>query len=324
MKNNEIESFINLYTKERPLYKAWGEYLIDYISSKLKEKYVTLDKIIKIPVTCRTKEIDSLVAKAFYRNKNYKDPYNDITDKVGIRFVVMLENQVDEIGKIIESSNELLSFSKDQDFNVFRETHPDVFTYQSIHYVVRNKNNITVDNNIIVKNTPCEIQIRTLCQHAYAEISHDLFYKKNNENNKALRLLARTAAFNEESDELFGGIYKMVESEESYYNNFMKFLKDKYNFTLESDKLNKTIYDDINILLTKYQINAKKIEEYINEQSFILELIKEKQDNILFKQPIVLVLYYLVENHRHELISIWNFPDEFLDPIEADLGISMD
>lgn len=324
MKNDEIELFVNLYKKERPIYEAWGEYLINYISSKLREKYITLDKILKIPVTCRTKEIDSIIAKGFYRNKNYKNPYKDITDKVGIRFVVMLENQVDEIGNIIETSNELLSFTKDQDFNVFRETNPEVFTYQSKHYVVRNKNDIIVNNNTIAKNTPCEIQIRTLCQHAYAEISHDLFYKKNNENNKALRLLARTAAFNEESDELFGGIYKMVENNESYYNNFMKFLKDKYSFKLESDKLNRIIYDDINVLLNKYQIDAKKIEEYISKQNFILDLIKEKQDNILFNQPVVLILYYLIQNYKYEVLDIWNFPDELLDPIEADLGISMD
>ena len=34
------------------------------------------------------------------------------------------------------------------------------------------------NGHTIEKDTPCEIQIRTLEQHAYAELSHDYVYKK--------------------------------------------------------------------------------------------------------------------------------------------------
>lgn len=326
MKSNMTEQeFMSLYNKERSMFGAWGEYLKEYIENSLKKSYLNLDKILKIPVSCRTKEVDSLVEKAFYRNKKYEDPYYDITDKVGVRFVVMLEQQVDIIGEIIEASTGWLFYSKDQDFNILRETNPDVFTYQSRHYIVRNRNEITVGEYTIKIGTPCEVQIRTLEQHAYAEMSHDLFYKKQQqEEKKALRLLARTAAFNEESDELFGRMYKMVESKECYYNDFMKALKDKYGFSCEGDKLNKTVYDDILNMIEKYSINFDLIVRYMEEKPYILDLIKTKDNNILFNQPIVLVLYYLLEKHSHELMEIWNFPEENLDPIKADLGISMD
>lgn len=326
MKSNMTkQQFVELYNNERAIYKAWGEYLKDYISKELEKRYLNLNKILKIPVSCRTKDVESLVEKAFYRDKKYKDPYYEITDKVGIRFVVMIEQQVAEIGNIIETSADWLDYSKDQDFNIFREMHPDVFTYQSRHYIVRNMNEMVIGEHTINKGTACEIQIRTLEQHAYAELSHDLFYKKQQlEDNKALRLLARTAAFNEESDELFGRMYKMVESKEHYYNDFMKSLKDSYDFSCESDKLNRTIYDDILILIEKYEINDELIIQYLSERPYILNLIKLKDDNVLFNQPIVLVLYYLLEKHGHELLEIWNFPEDVLDPIKADLGISME
>jgi putative GTP pyrophosphokinase len=326
MKNNTTEhEFVELYRKERPVYEAWGKYLENYILSVLNSHYINLDKILKIPISCRSKEVESLVAKAFYRNKAYSDPYKEITDKVGIRFVVMTESQVDIISNIIESCKNWLEYSKDVDYNVFRDIHPEVFTYQSRHYVVKNKNQITYEGHIIEIDTPCEIQIRTLEQHAYAEVSHELFYKKDDKQvGKALRLLARTAAFNEESDYLFGRMYKMIESRDDFYNNFMKILKDKYKFSWESDKLNRAIYDDVYELIEKYNVNADLMIQYIEANSYIMALIKEKQTDILFNQPIIIVLYYLLGMHKYELCNIWQYPEEMLDSIKADLGIATD
>lgn len=96
------KEFVDLYKKEREMYECWGNFVADYICEKIKEKYINLDRILKIPISVRTKDIESLVEKAFYRNKNYKDPYNEITDKVGIRFVVMHSGQLEFICKIVE------------------------------------------------------------------------------------------------------------------------------------------------------------------------------------------------------------------------------
>lgn len=326
MKNKVTEKeFIERYKFERPVFEAWGNYLKEYIMRELKNEYVNLDKILKVPVSCRTKDIESLVTKAFYRNKMYKDPYQDITDKVGIRFVVMTERQIDSISRIIESCVSWLKYSKDVDYNILREMHPEEFEYQSRHYIVKNLNEIKLYEYTIPQDTPCEIQIRTLEQHAYAEVSHELFYKKNCvQDNMALRLLARTAAFNEQSDELFGRMYDMIENQDIYYNDFMKILTDRYNFVYDNDKLNRTLYDDIEPLITKYGISADEIIQYILDKPFILEQIKEKQGRILFNQPVVLVLYYLVESYNNELSSIWQYTEDVLDPIKADLGIAID
>ena len=215
------KEFVDLYKKEREMYECWGNFVADYIREKIKEKYINLDRILKIPISVRTKDIESLVEKAFYRNKNYKDPYNEITDKVGIRFVVMHSGQLELICKIVEECS-FWSESKDSDFHLSRENHPEVFSYESIHYVVRNKERRKIDKYEIPEGIPCEIQVRTLEQHAYAEISHDLFYKKEKRDNSEIsRYLARTAAFNEESDELFKMIYEKVEEDNVNYEIIM-------------------------------------------------------------------------------------------------------
>lgn len=316
-----IEEFIELYKKERPMYEKWGEYVSEYILDKLNSEFVNLDIILKIPVKSRTKSVESLVEKAFYRNKKYENPYYDITDKVGVRFVVMVEQHIEIIKHIVENNN-IWSYSKDFDYNVLKNDKPDVFTYQSVHYIVKNREQIEINGYKIYKDTPCEIQIRTLEQHAYAEISHTFIYKKESNCSKLNRMLSRTAAFNEESDELYGEMYNMVNSIEDKYNDFMKGLKDKYNFSFESDKLNRVIYDDIYLMLEKYHVTLDDLTKFIDDNKYILSLIEMKKSDILFNQPVIIMIYYLVYNYNHEFSEIWQLPDDMLDSVKVDLGIS--
>jgi len=325
MKNDDSTIRVKeIYEKERPMYDAWGNYVSEYIMSELKKKYVNIDSIIKIPVSYRSKDVESLIDKAFYREKNYNDPYNDITDKVGTRFVVMAEQQIKVIQQIVESCIDW-KWSMDIDYNQIRALSPDVFTYQSIHYIVKNSNKFSYDGHIIENGIACEIQIRTLEQHAYAEISHDLFYKKNEQSKpEPLRLLARSAAFNEASDELFRRMYVMTEQKNNYYNNVIHNLSEKYNFKIASDKLNKTIFDDIYEFLVENNIDLDMIVNYLDSKTFIQDRIKEKQRfNILFYQPVVLILYYLADNFEFEFINVWKMPERDLELIYSDLGKSL-
>lgn len=324
MKNDFTqEAFIELYENERKMYEAWGNYIRTYISDVVCDRYANKNKIFKLPPSCRAKTIESIIEKAFYRNKKYNNPYNDITDKVGVRFVVMTESQVKYIEEIIENCKKW-NYSKDVDFHILREENPNVFTYQSSHYIVRNNTEIMTDEYIIPIGTPCEIQVRTLEQHAYAEISHDLVYKKEKDmDGTLLRLLARSAAFNEESDYLFNTMYDLVNEQENNYNEFMRELKGYIKFSFSDDKLNRVIYDDILPLIDKYNINAEKIINFINENLYIKDNILQRKNNVLFSQPVVLIIYYCVGNYRYELDDIWCFPEDILDSIKADLGITI-
>lgn len=317
-----IEDFIELYKKEKPMYEAWGNCVKSSIVKSLLEKEYDLDKLIKIPIKPRVKDIDSIVDKAFIR-KTYNDPYNDITDKVGIRIVVLLESQIEKIKEIIEAT-ELWDCSEDVDYVKNKQMNPELFTYQSVHYIVRNKNNINFDEYTIKRGTPCEIQVRTLEQHAYAEISHDMVYKKNvNIDSEIKRYLARSMALNEATDDLFVRVYELMEKEKENYYNFTNSFMALYTFKELGVKTNKSLYDMVESIIKKHEITVEQVMSFINSKSFITDRIKEKESRyLLYRQPMIYLIYYLAKYHGKELEENWELTEDLLIPIFSDLGIS--
>lgn len=321
---NRQEQIEEQYEKEKPMYLAWGKFVVNSIFRQLDLSPVEYNKLIKIPVKPRLKETASLVQKAFFRNKAYKDPYNEITDKVGVRFVVMVTCQIKRISDVVEASK-LWSWSKDKDYEAVREQHPEVFEYESVHYIVKAIEDFKYNNVEIRKDTPCEIQIRTLEQHAYAELSHDYFYKSNNEiENRMKRYLARSSALNETTDLMFEEVYDMIENEKEEYYKLNTLLKSIYDFKDYDEELNRSIYNSIKNMYEKYVLGKNDLAEWVEED--ILEDIKKRKNNSLYRQPMIILLYFLLDTHRKELIQEWEYENtiDMLEPIADDLGISLD
>ncbi|WP_051685342.1 hypothetical protein [Clostridium sp. KNHs205] len=323
MKNKlSMDEFKELYISEIPMYKAWGEYVKTYILEGLIDLEIDKDKIIKIPVEPRIKAIDSIIEKAFIR-KSYEDPYNMITDKVGIRFVVLLESQIKIIKALIED-NENWDYSEDVDYIKNKTETPELFTYQSVHYIVRNRNELTFNEYNITQGTPCEIQVRTLEQHAYAEISHDMIYKKNaNINSEVKRFLARSMALNEATDDLFERVYTLMEKEKIKYYKFTNAFKTYIDFNNMSEKINKSLYDMVEEIVNNHNISVEQVQNFIVSKPFITENITLKSSRyIIYQQPIIYLIYYLAKSHSSELIESWDLTEDLLAPVFSDLGIS--
>ena len=319
--NNQIE-FERQYEKDKPMYLTWGKFVANYIIQQLDLSPAEYNKLIKIPVEPRIKETASLVQKAFFRNKNYKDPYNEITDKVGIRFVVMVPKQIKIIANIVENSD-LWKWSKDKDYEQIREERPEVFEYESVHYIVKADETFKYNDVKIIEGTPCEIQIRTLEQHAYAELSHDYFYKNNCTVEKKLkRHLARSSALNETTDLLFEEVYDMIEEEKEEYYKLNNVLKSIYNFRDYDEELNRSIYNNIKDMYEKYVLGKIDLGEWVEND--ILEYIEKRKANSLYRQPMILLLYFLLAEHRKELLKTWEYTVDILEPIADDLGIAID
>lgn len=322
MKKYDAEEFIKKYKKDIPMYEAWGRYVQNKIEENLAWDTNMYQRAIKIQVEPRIKTIDSIIAKAFFRNKGYKNPYEDITDKVGIRFVVMLESQVEYIKNVVESIGDWES-SKDKDYEELQKESPEYFGYQSVHFVVRSRETITYNATVIKKGTPCEIQIRTLEQHAHAEMSHDYVYKSKKEIDfKIKRYLARSMALNEAVDELFGKVYEKMDEDNRLYKEFTEHFLKNGIFAGYSEKLNKAIYDNICSIVKKRSITVEDVKDI--EKSYIIQGIESKAEDIIFKQPIIVLIYYLAKNYGNELEEIWDSSDSILETIYCDLGISFD
>lgn len=126
-----------------------------------------------------------------------------MTDILGVRFVVLLESDIKVVEDALVGIN-IWTPRKDRTPLIEKEKNPEVFDYKSVHYVVKNNDLITFESGEVVQDTPCEIQIRTLAQHAYAEFVHDRVYKgEKNPSAKLRRLMAKAMAMLEATDEIF-------------------------------------------------------------------------------------------------------------------------
>ncbi|MGY4363210.1 hypothetical protein ACVWZR_002390 [Bradyrhizobium sp. i1.3.1] len=75
--------------------RKWGERVATCLIDDLQPLIapISTELFVKLPIKPRLKTGGSFVTKAFYntkRKKPYSNPYEEITDKVGVRIVVLL------------------------------------------------------------------------------------------------------------------------------------------------------------------------------------------------------------------------------------------
>jgi hypothetical protein len=98
----------------------------------------------------------------------------DIQDLCGARVITFLPNTVAEVDKVIKE--EFVVFERTDKAESLREE--ERFGYQSVHYIVRlRENRASLPEYRRFKDNVAEIQVRTILQHAWAEIEHDIQYK---------------------------------------------------------------------------------------------------------------------------------------------------
>lgn len=323
---NEIE-FLEKYRSEKKMLEAYADYasgiIVSSIISKLK---VDPSKFFKVPISFRLKEEDSLIQKAFYRGKAYKNPYAEITDKLGGRIVVLLEEYANAVCNIVEMLPNF-NFSKDRDFDKERELQPEFFSYQSHHYIIRNKEDLNLKQYIITANTPIEIQIRTLLQHAYSELTHDTIYKPNTAASPEVRRhVAKSMALIEVTDQLFTQVNNSLKLNINLFNKVLTELTSLYpkDINLNTDlKICDFILDAyLNEVET---FNIAIIKKFIQEHAFVFDKIRERNlAKFLYQQPIIIFMYWIVATKRKIAKSKWPLDYRELEEIFIDLGYSFD
>lgn len=155
--------------------KRRNEYLIfeDFVYNKISD-IVKQHKFFVMDISHRTKGIDSLSGKLDRKSGKYAD-LTDITDLVGIRVICYFSDTVDLVAQVL--SNE---FVVDEENSVDkRKTLKDnQFGYVSLHYICSLKDE-DLAKHPEFSGIRFEIQLRSVLQHAWAEIEHDLGYKSS-------------------------------------------------------------------------------------------------------------------------------------------------
>jgi len=174
--------------------------IFERFQGKLKsilEELLVAEHVKFLQVTCRVKEKESLSKKIDDKLNKYNN-LEEITDVLGARIVTYFESDVDQVAKIIERE-----FKIDRENSVDkRKLKVNEFGYRSLHYVLSlDEKRGTVTENKAFATYKAEVQIRSILQHAWAEIQHGLGYKdKAGIPEKYVRAFNRTAALLETAD----------------------------------------------------------------------------------------------------------------------------
>ena len=125
-------------------------------------------------VTARVKHRDSFATKIAREEGRY-ETIADVTDLAGVRIITYLANDVDRIAEVLrdEFNIDMANSGDKRDL-----LDPDRFGYLSLHYVITlPPARVALAEYKPYAGLKAEIQIRSILQHAWAEIEHDLGYK---------------------------------------------------------------------------------------------------------------------------------------------------
>lgn len=164
-KREDIEQW---YEENENTYKGLAKKVKNLIEELLEAQDILFNS-----VSGRRKDKKSFCDKAM--KEKYDKPTEQIKDLAGIRIIAYFNSDVKKICKIIE---EEFDIDYKNSINKTEALGTDKVGYMSVHYIAKFKENrcILIEYSRY-KDLDFEIQVRTLLQHAWAEIEHDRNYK---------------------------------------------------------------------------------------------------------------------------------------------------
>lgn len=306
----------------KPELEKWGKTVDEILNAHLKVAFASIEHVQR-EACYRVKEIESYCQKVLLR-KPSANPILETTDKVGTRVVLLTSHDVEQISQFVIGCEKWCVKEQSRDYldEIFHD--PSVFGYQSNHFIVQplQEYETEADRNLLT----CEIQVRTILQHAYAEISHDTVYKKSSvDNPKAKRMLASSMAMLEAADEKFNQIYAEINSMDNFYYRFQTNLTDIYKSFVPDYKAD-DYNTDLAMKLMKIYTKQEQVEIFEKLPDFVAgekdrigeQITFYKGKSVLFTQPIVLVALYGISELQTKTWVSWPLSyDSIVDVITA-------
>lgn len=166
-------------------------------------------------ISARAKDIERFAAKAAKPDPNdplkpkYPDPLNQIEDLAGARVITYVLRAIPMVEQVLSREFEIVERSDKGDQLIENA----LVGYRSIHFIVKMKpERVKLLEYHEFDGLRAEVQIRTILQHAWAEIEHDMRYKPAAEPNKELsQRFTALAGLIEVGDREFDQIYEIDE-----------------------------------------------------------------------------------------------------------------
>lgn len=244
---------IKQYDDKYRIYQSFLAEIEHQIVSILKTSQIVCNAI-----TSRLKTRESLMGKIDRKQNKYAD-LAEITDIAGVRIITYYAEDVDKIAEIIESE---FVVDRENSIDKRESLEPDRFGYCSVHYVVSmSEERVALRECQAYKGMKCEIQIRSVLQHAWAEIEHDIGYKSEIAVPKEMRRgFSRLAGLLEIADKEFDDIRRSLAN-----------YKETANQRIQQDEF---MDKEIDAVLIETIINTDPKVQELSEK--IANLLKER------------------------------------------------
>jgi putative GTP pyrophosphokinase len=166
---------VEQYGRKKDLYEEFAEAAKNILAVATQSRGSRISEI-----QFRAKEVASCGKKAITPSEQnpaepkYKNPLADITDLAGVRVITFFPRTIEDVCRCIQEQFQVIE-KVDHTATAQKE---ERLGYQSVHYVVRlgaNRSGLAEYQKF--KSLVAEIQVRTVMQHAWAEIEHDIRYK---------------------------------------------------------------------------------------------------------------------------------------------------
>ncbi len=169
------EQIIQEFGRREPLFKELKTIAYNILDKKLR---ATKIKIHSIP--SRIKEVNSFCDKV--ENYQLENPFETINDIVGLRVICLFLSDISKIGDVIRENFEVI-----REDNKVDDSKLASFGYLSVHFIVKLGDAYEKTVYSEIKDIPFEIQARTIAMDAWANISHYLDYKTDQDIPKELK-----------------------------------------------------------------------------------------------------------------------------------------
>ncbi len=274
---NTLDAILNEYYQNLEIYKKMRYDVSDIINTLIEMNHI---KISNMTLRIKTEEAlrNKVISKAKYTH------LDEITDILGCRIVTLFETDVDRIYDLISQTFDIVEVV---DKRKKHKVNNIEFGYTSLHLVVKfSEARCELVEYRKYQHIMFEIQLRTVLQHAWAEVEHGLGYKSFYEPPMEIkRKLNRLAANLEILDEEFEDI--------------------RYEIALYNQSLNK---ED---RMLRTDINKDSLIAYIEQSPLVKEITKavadkfhyavSKDSNLISQQKIVVKMNFYGYQYISEL-----------------------
>ena len=256
------------YDQQRKKYERFAREVEHQLRCILEEEGIVCNAI-----TSRVKERDSLTQKIDVKSDKYKS-LSEVTDIAGIRIITYYDSDVERAAKIVERE---FCVDKENSINNREALGPEKFGYCSVHYVVSmNEDRLKLPETRGYAGIKCEIQIRTVLQHAWAEIEHDLGYKSEIDIPKDIRRsFSRLAGLLEVADKEFQEIRDFLET---YREKVEAEISEKSDYGTPDCELDAVVLEAVLKTKPNFQELNRRIGEIAGMKIRVPAKQKDKQD----------------------------------------------